>query len=251
MRFIRKSEIGLETRTQSYTNRNGRTITTVGAMHAATPESWVELIDFLVLAESKGSVIHLEGVQPANDSNISDFERKSIAAMTSLISLGQSLSELTGLQYQKEAFLQAPRWEKHDLSIIDVVRGMDDKTLEFISGISVEGINISPEKAIWGLRNINRVRWIGFFVPTVRRLLASLIDDRNVFAVKQAIAENKDVVLFWGAAHLPGMHKLLRKAGFKPTKSSWRLVIPSSYVSPVESHSLDLDENKVVGASLE
>lgn len=240
MRFIRKTSRGLETRTQSYTDSNGRTITTVGAMHAATPESWVALVDYLTAAEKSGATIHLEGVQPVPDVKLTEDEKRGISVVTTLISLGRSVSELTGLQYQKDALANAPKWAAHDLTLLDVVRGMDIKIINFLSEIPLDNLNISPKKAVWSLRNINNIRFIGFFIPMVRKVLASLIDNRNVFAINTAIAEKGDVVLFWGAAHLSGMHKLLLDAGFVPSKSDWRIVIPSSYDVPSEKVKLAL-----------
>ena len=240
MRFIRKTSRGLETRTQSYVDPTGRTITTVGAMHVATPDSWRNLVEYLTSAEENGAVIHLEGVQPVTSEKLTEDDERGINVITTLIALGRSVSQLTGLQYQKDALANAPKWAVHDVTIIDIVRGMDKKILDFLAKIPLDTISISPKRAVWSLRNISNVRVVGFFVPMVRHVLSALIDSRNVFAINAALKEDSDVVLFWGAAHLGGMHRLLLNAGFKPSRTEWRVVIPASYKAPSEEPKVSL-----------
>ena len=244
MKFIRKSYRGLETRNQSYVDSNGRTITISGAMHLSTPEAWKSLIAYLVEAERNGASIHLEGVQPVPDVVLTEQEQKGITVISGLIKMGKSFAAITGLQHQTDAFLDAPKWEKHDLNLLEVVKGIDDKTVNLIAGFPVDSINISGKRAVNSLRNINLTRIAGFFIPMVRRLMSALIDSRNEYAINKAIETKGDVVLFWGAAHLSGMHKLLVKAGFKPAKTEWRVVLPNSYKAPttVTENKLNLKE---------
>jgi hypothetical protein len=232
MKAIRKTSRGLETRIQTYVNNYDKHITTVGAMHAATEESWRELINYLVAAEKDGAEIHLEGVQPAEGTT--EDEKTGIAALLSLMALGRSVAELTGLQYQKDAFVNAPAWKAHDVTVLDVVRKMNKKILLYIANIGSEDIRISPSKALWSLRNIHILSFFGSFIPLTRQIVGSegILHQRNYFATEAAFNTQSDVVLVWGAAHLPGMDKILRRNGYRRESTEWRVIIPAGFTAP-------------------
>jgi len=228
---------------QEYTHRiSGKRITTVGVMHAATDASWSELIDFLKEKENQGAAIHLEGVQEAVGRT--DYERASINTLTSLMMLGKKIANLTGLTYQTDAFANAPRWEKHDVTKLDVVQKMSQKTLKVLGQVSAEDITISPRKALWSLRNMHIIAPLGNLIPFTRGIISSegILHQRNRFAVSAALDTDRDVVLVWGAAHLPGMDRILRDAEYDRSAHSWRLMLDSSYEAPGGKHKVSLSE---------
>jgi hypothetical protein len=55
-----------------------------------------------------------------------------------------------------------------------------------------------------------------------------VLNHRNQIAAQAAITASGDVVALWGAAHIPGIGKLLREAGFTRTKRSWATAIESN-----------------------
>lgn len=60
-----------------------------------------------------------------------------------------------------------------------------------------------------------------------------IIDRRNEYAVEGVLRSTVDHrVLYWGAAHLSGMVKLLRENGYSITDEGWRVVLPASYKVP-------------------
>ncbi|MFK4790050.1 hypothetical protein [Microbacterium sp. ZW T5_56] len=98
------------------------------------------------------------------------------------MSRGMSLTcDAIGFVNQRDALSYPPRWKHHDLGSATVFASF--RYLQLLK-----------------FRLLND---------------AVVLDARNVYAIQAALQEDGDVALLWGAAHLPGMIRLLGEAGFE------------------------------------
>lgn len=236
VQHIRKSKAGIELATVRMENPNGdRSVTLIGVQHIATQASWDRDIAELRKLEAAGAKIFLEGVRPA-EGKISEEEASRVEAVTGLMKMQKILADATGLTHQKAAFTEAETtWTTYDISMLELVSELKPSTirrLQKAAKLDNDDLESFPEMALTLLRLLP-------FIPTMLSRIFSgdlskhIIDRRNEYAVEGVLRSNVDHrVLYWGAAHLSGMVKLLREAGYTVTAEQWRVVLPASYKAP-------------------
>jgi len=229
MRFVKNSPKGTELKVQEMVRpSDGKTIVLMGAMHAASRESWEDLTEVLRAYQSEDYEVHFEGVHPGHP--VTDYEKTRVDIMQNLMNVGRKAAESTGLVYQKDALAHFSGALNYDLDIVTIARGLSDKAVKLLGGIPLDEIKITPSRMLWSLKHMSWIINISKFLPSTRSILGkAIVDDRNKYAISRALESEHDVVLFWGALHLDGMRKLLRQNGFVDGTASWRIVIPRDY----------------------
>lgn len=233
---IRKTKAGIELATVRMANPKGdRSVTIVGVQHIATQASWDRDISHLRELEAAGAKIFLEGVRPLEGEATAE-EQERINSLQGIMNIQKFLAEVTGLTHQKAAFAAAETtWTPYDIPILELVRELKPRTirrLQKIAKLDDENLKEAPELALVVLRLLP-------FIPTLlSRILSGdltkhIIDRRNEYAVEGVLRSTVDHrVLYWGAAHLSGMVKLLRENSYSVTDEGWRVVLPASYRVP-------------------
>ncbi len=202
-----------------------RTITLIGVMHTGPQQAWADVQRLLDRLEAGGSVVHFEGLNSAASAPWHARRKMRLfAAMSRRMNL---VFDAMGFVNQAEALSYPPRWKHHDLGsttvfaafrylhllrlrlLVSLVTSRPFRkimTTAFLTQLLTESSNDEPETGLAALFN-----------------QAVVLDARNLHAVNAALQEDGDVVLLWGAAHLPGMIQLLGEAGFEQTTIDWRL----------------------------
>ena len=235
VKYIRKTKEGVELATLRMESPQGRSVTLIGVQHIATQESWDRDIATLRQMEADGTHIFLEGVRPV-EGTVTDDEWTRVAALAEFAQTSAVLAEVTGLIFQKDAFEAAETtWTPYDVSILDIVRELKPRTVRRIQKISqmdTEALKSQPELVLAILRLLPSMP--GFLSLVLSGDLSKhIVKRRNEYAVEGVLLSSaSDRALYWGAAHLPGMVKLLRERGYNITSEEWRVVLPASYTVP-------------------
>lgn len=176
-----------------------------------------------------GYTIHLEGVGKGVPSG--DSEKFGVEVLRNIMALSRDIGIQTGLVYQKDA-LNAEGFVNRDITDVEIVRHVNPRTLRLLAQIPLDEVKVSPARTVSALRRVGRLSGLMCFFPVLGSLFRAILIPRNKFAVYSALATSGDVALFWGAAHLPGMTRLLKREGFRVVDSSWWLAIPADHKVP-------------------
>jgi hypothetical protein len=237
----RKTSKGLEIRTRYYTNaRTGHEITIMGAIHVAHSRFWAETYAALNAAALEGE-IHYESILAADpDVALSDDAQAKIDNLKKLASTSRLFADLTGLKYQGDAinFKEHTDWKNIDEDIVSISENLDANTLtksadaikDFTEGKTLAELVTQARGILFFLRNINTMSKVGNVIRVFKgQKKMDLLTSRNVTAISAAVAAEKNVTMFWGAAHLKGMDKLLRDAGYNLEATRWTVAIPADH----------------------
>ena len=216
-----------------------RIVAFVAAIHIGEPAYYAKiqkLIDSLTLKSYK---ILFEGIgkmSPQEEETLTPKEQEVAKQFRFVFDLIQKIAEVMSLQLQKEGLTYASSWVNTDMKLYDLIRSFARKNIDLV--------DLNKEKNIDRLSNESGqaiMRWLinklfNRFVPLSiifaittffsknKRLAQKLIlDDRNKIAV-QGINEylrDSNIVTIWGAAHLAGIEKQLKRAGFREIRREW------------------------------
>jgi hypothetical protein len=234
MKYTRRTARGSEMGTVLLRNSYGHTVTLVAVQHVATQDSWDHDIAMLRRWEAEGRTIHLEGVRPVSE-KVTAEEQARLNTITTLGDVSKLLAETTGLVYQKDAFAAADaRWIPVDMSALDIARALKPRTvrrLEKLGRMDLDILKSSPDTVLAMLRLLPVMPgFLSLFIGG--DLSKNILHRRNEYAVSSVMFSSAPAhVLYWGAAHLPGMVKLFEAEGFTMVEGSlqWRVVLPAAY----------------------
>jgi hypothetical protein len=251
---LRKTSKGLEAPTDVYVNRHGQEITLIGVMHVAEQHFWSKLTHKLLNTQG---TIHLEGVKPfAGDKDkLSKETIQKIETLIKIASFSRILASETGLVFQKEGILaELPNglentgWLNVDLDVHSAVKNINAEELTKTSD-SFDKLYTEFQKEdapfslgdfmLFMIRNPKLLKLIAFVTKITTKdkdaalgaLEGFILDERNKYAIKEALKVKGNVTLVWGAAHLEGMGKLLRQSGYRHKNRSWDLLIRKEFRS--------------------
>jgi len=242
---VRSTRFGLEVQTVQFTNpRTHHDINIIGVVHIAHSSFWTQLQEKMNEA-SKDGVLHLEGVKRSMGP-LREKDSERVDKLMKMAGISQKLAKLTKLTFQKDALkVDGLNAKNVDAYAEDVARRIDEQTLAKMSA-SAEKIASSKAKeedlatiVVWVLKNMgwigNVQKFVKFFSPTSLSMDSAILDYRNKIAIGEALKEKEHVTLVWGAGHIPGMTRLLKRAGYIERGSSWATAVPSSYQVPAAS----------------
>lgn len=242
MKFAKNSIQGLKMRTVQLAHpETGHRIEIVGVTHVAVQEYWDSIKRLLRAKEAAGYVVHLEGLlEPTREPN--EDEAKKLGYLDGILTLSTKLAYHLNLVHQKASSHTTNSMKRIDMDRLTLVNEMDAEKLEVVGEIvSRESASRNnPRLMLWVLRNIGWLSNLINSVPAFNILdTAVIIDRRNEFATSHAMQEKQNVVLLWGAAHIPGMVSILKASGYRLAPAfdgqediEWRLAIPRSHKAP-------------------
>lgn len=217
--------------------RRGRQqIVLIGMIHVA-PEEFYRKVRFLLEDyDERDYRILIEGMGrlDGDDFGLREFDRGLLEHYEKLrersILINTMMAEATGMVTQLAAFPDWGHWERADLSALEMMRlrgkqpipPMDERIIASFAELLARP---RAQSAIYS------------FVRSTPRLLAALwplhsvlgslvLHHRNRHAILKALETSANAVLPWGAAHLPGMGKLLVQNGFERESRTWLLAYP-------------------------
>jgi hypothetical protein len=248
VKYSRTTKAGLEVPRYTYTHpKTGETVVLSGVIHLAVSDFWEQIDRQLTEATDAGYIVQLEGVAKADPARtISDEVRNAMNAMSRLIGLPKTVASLLGLVYQTEGLKDLP-YEKVDMNIVDVLEAMSPEHLERLANKGAEepldieslkeNIEIVGPILLWVFRNLGRISLAMKFMPWVKYPMddKAVLGKRNEYAISHAVTSEGDhKYLLWGAAHIPGMDKLLKQHGYKRTGVDWLVAIPKGHKIPIQ-----------------
>jgi hypothetical protein len=218
---------------------SGRAVTLVGTMHIGTRAYYERLHALVAGLEAAGACVQYEGIRPAADEEwaaASDGERALRPGMLS----DQNRAWLAACRFlgwipQSFPLGNATSWRNVDLTDLDLARrtapgylqerqrmteepDFTDNELELLLGagmtvfawlLALDRLGLLPRLVMRSFRIGPHLDMDG--LPS---------GERNRIALA-ALPPSGDVVLLWGALHLPGLATGLRKAGYRRQSTEW------------------------------
>jgi hypothetical protein len=131
---------------------------------------------------------------------------------------------------QLDAFPDWRQWERADLSALEMMRLRGVRPLppmdeHIVASFAELLTRPRAQSAIYSfVRSMPRM--LAILWPLHSMLGSLVLHHRNRHAILKALETPANAVLPWGAAHLPGMGKLLVQNGFERENRTWLLAYP-------------------------
>src|SRR3989344_4305362 len=213
-----------------------RIVAFVQVIHIAEPAYYAaiqELIDSLkgykILFEATGKL------SPQEEQALTQKEKDISSQFDFIFDLMKKINELMSLQYQKDGLTYSASWINTDMRLYDLIRAFAQQDISLIKkGRDIDDPfteEFGQTVARWFINKLfSRFIPVGVVLSVVafssrdKRVAKRLIlDARNEIAF-QGINEylkDSDIVTIWGAAHLSGIEKCLKKSGFREVRREW------------------------------
>lgn len=196
----------------------------MGTIHVGDESYYDSLSRQLASFAAAGAAIHYELVSTVSDAPEEKQKILDSTHSTHEDSMSFLFSALGGVSQKK--FLKFPSNAVNiDLSDLDVLHLLGERKFRKLfapPSAPLEG-DVSENADYRNLarkllRHANLTLALSSLVPSHRSSSKVVLDMRNSLAVSAALdAPAKEVVLVWGAGHLRGMIKILKRKGFKIT----------------------------------
>ena len=211
----------------------GRTVTVIGTYHLGTAPYYEGLREVIDKLEANGAVVHHEGTRPTNTAT--DEEQDILELLDIANTQKAELVTAAGWPGQIEGLGYPDSWQNVDLTTLDIVRRlglpaarqMADRLMRMQAMLGT------------GRTGVNRVRlmiavlfrWTSNEKRVIKAASRNATDEvivkaRDQVALAGVAGTDRDVVLIWGLAHLPGLHTGLLDLGFERTGlPQWHTVV--------------------------
>jgi hypothetical protein len=210
--------------------RTARFVTLLGTMHIGDASYFANLSDLVEGLATAGAEVHIEGISHRGDP-MRCFERNNLAAAESWASSETAgVAAFLSVESQGDR-LRVPEGARNiDLSDVELLRrvGWDNYRRLFAPPPLAEQkprrVGRAMRAAIgFQLRHrraIHRLRSLG---GAYRRLNEVVIGERSRLAFAGAVEAltRRDVVLVWGADHLPGLVRMLALQDYHLRRQEW------------------------------
>ncbi|HKX24254.1 MAG TPA: hypothetical protein VJM46_03370 [Candidatus Saccharimonadales bacterium] len=235
--YLRRQGRSLQTPQRVYTHPGtGRRVTLIGMVHVAEPRYFAEVKEAIEKCEANGAVVHNEGSAKrlADESviGLTPGEAELIQELQRCERLKAQRLPMFGWADQNIAMLPYPdTWQFIDLSRVEIIRmtGTEELLRNTRRMNHMMDWADGDTKTPYACRLSIAVafRRCASNSPRVQKKLVQpihrvLIDHRNKVALDAVHASTQDVVLVWGATHLPGMEADLRAHGYVRLEEAWR-----------------------------
>jgi hypothetical protein len=214
--------------------RTGRHVTLIGTMHVGTAQYYAALGELVSGLEAGGAVVFCEGTRQATVPNdqalaVSDAEAAVLEHVEQAAAFtARRVAEL-GWVTQLAALPHRPGWRIADLSMLEVIRraGVEVMAARFRRTLRrldwSDGARRRPHLFRLGvavtLRTAGRADWTDRDAGD-----QVLVHERTAVVLAAVHGTDRDAVLLWGAAHLPGLEADLANAGYEPAGERWYTV---------------------------
>ncbi|GAA1563556.1 hypothetical protein GCM10009827_101460 [Dactylosporangium maewongense] len=212
----------------------GRRIAVIGTMHMGEPGYFAGLRTVIDELEADGAVVQCEASSlllpdEQTEQTLTDDERTVLAMRERKVELELRRVTELGWVRQLDAFGYPDRWQKVDLSALEIMRRIGTEVMlrGEVRGIKMFDRPDNDPRSIEQFRLLLHLMFTGlrFTVwSSARRAARSgtpasgvdavLIDQRDALALEALWGTEQDTVLIWGCAHLPGIEAGITSAGF-------------------------------------
>lgn len=206
---------------------NGRRqIRLIGVMHLADRAVWNALNVLLSHAIQDSADIHFEAIRPVRKLN-----QDEIQAQRRHRAFHRYLGLAFGMQYQTDAIAPQRDWVHADLTDKELSAIADIRLGEFPDGVGSVLARLSRLPFMRSQRG-RRIALLAVLsvvqsIPWFSGNADSIVAARNRVAVRTALTNTSShIISVWGAAHLPGIARLLTEAGWSVTRSGSWITIP-------------------------
>lgn len=218
----------------------GKTVLFIGMTHIADKKYFDKVAKIALGCEKNaGHKILYEHCKSAD--SVRDFSKKELKIHNQILAyrhIHQKIADVMGLEYQTETSIckKAPMsWMNNDLDERFFIWMLLQKQTCLLE-------NLETKERLLEQMNESTVGWLGnksltegaatFLISKWlckcslkrKRLLEVAINYRNQIAfseIEKQLNAGYSVVNIWGAAHLPGIGKMLEKKGFKKIRQEW------------------------------
>jgi hypothetical protein len=208
----------------------GRRLTLVGTMHLGDAGYYAALSALLADLEAVGTAVHYERIRRADDADLTDEERdrlEGVKASGHPAGLDAFVGAL-GLELQGERLALPPGARNVDVSDVELLRALGwDRYRRLVErpAVTIDQRSAPLARPAFRFlmkhgRTIDRLRALS---AGNRQATRFMIGERNRVALAEALQPSVqgDVALVWGAAHLPGLARELRRHGYRLRAERW------------------------------
>jgi hypothetical protein len=223
---------------------DGRVIVLVGVMHAGDAQFFNDVTSIINNNIDHGYKVLYERIGEIDSDetkSLSDSEKEALSQLGVLRDLTQWLVQLTGLTSQFEAIKPSELWVNTDIGAGELVRKLAEANADlFPQGeAGMEGFRKQEGVIKRFMRFMMRHPRIALSVifafskikrSSNRRSKQIIIDYRNERGIEMSRPHflKGNVAMIWGAAHLPGLMRLLAAEGYMIQDVKWLTVLDAS-----------------------
>jgi hypothetical protein len=208
----------------------GRRLTLVATMHLGDATYYDALSRLLADLAAAGADVHYERIRRADDADLTEEERHRLDGVQASgypVGLAAFVGAL-GLELQGDRLALPAGARNVDVSDVELLRALGWDRYRRL--VEPPAVNIDERAAPLARpafrfllkhgRTIDRLRALS---ATNRQASRFMIGERNRVALNEALQPSAqgDVALVWGAAHLPGMARELRRHGYRLQSERW------------------------------
>jgi hypothetical protein len=199
-------------------------------MHIGDARYFDELSEMLAGSVAGGAEVHLEGIAHREDDRLTEWERARLAEAKGWRNPETSGTAVALLRVESQSLLRLPEETRNiDLSHAEMLRRLGweaYRRLFEVGSVALPGRVLAPvvRAAIrFQFRHGRGLELLRSTRAEWRRVNRVVIHERNAVAFAGAAdaLERRDVVLVWGADHLPGLARLFQRAGYRPLAERW------------------------------
>ncbi len=213
-----------------------RQIVFIATIHFAEPEYFTALQR--LIESLSGHKILFEGMgklSPQEEQALTEKERSVARYLDHIFGVARKIGEIMSLQYQKEGLAYDSSWVNTDMRLYDLIRSFAQHDIRLLKKERDFNDLFGDESAQLFVRwFVNKL--FSRFVPIVVIVGALVFFSRDKRLAKKFILEARNeeavrginehlvegnVATIWGAEHLRGIEKRLKRAGFREVRCEW------------------------------
>jgi hypothetical protein len=241
LKATRHRDGNLELPTVTLLSPRGARVDFIGMIHLAPQRAWEEVIDLIKARTDDGALVLREGVGRLSDEELDSLsapQRRATESLTRVASISKHVASSIGLVHQGDVDLFAADAEvkSGDVSVLEMARAHPLGVWPWLpvlltrleAALETEAFRESLKKAV--------LERSGFKAPKVPARFALwlttglqgsvILESRDDALVANVLEHSsRDLVLPWGAAHLPGVVGQLLAYGYHFEALTWRSVV--------------------------
>lgn len=231
--FVRFRNGGLQTPILRFEHPiTKRRITLVGVIHIADAPYFKAIQE--AIDESRDDVVLYESVKPLEEwerSTLTKREQEALAELEQFKRIVNVIADICGLTFQKDAMSYRDSWINADIStkgLVEAFAKYDVRLLPKESSAQklMEGGDLTKLIFHTALAHlvpiIVAVAALTPFTKNKKKEKNIVLDKRNKIALHHIASHTeRDITTIWGAAHLPGITRGIKRLGYAQTSKEW------------------------------